>query len=28
MADGSAPIVFPKEVASAQGVAPNPRCAR
>jgi branched-chain amino acid transport system substrate-binding protein len=26
--DGSAPIVFPKDVASAEGVAPNPRCAR
>jgi len=26
MADGSAPIVFPKEVAGAEGVAANPRC--
>jgi branched-chain amino acid transport system substrate-binding protein len=26
--DGSAPIVHPKNVATAQGVAPNPRCPR
>jgi branched-chain amino acid transport system substrate-binding protein len=26
--DGSAPIVHPKNVATAQGVAPNPRCSR
>jgi branched-chain amino acid transport system substrate-binding protein len=28
MADGSAPIIFPKDVASAQGIAANPRCAK
>jgi branched-chain amino acid transport system substrate-binding protein len=27
MPDGTAPIVFPKEVATAAGVAPDPRCA-
>lgn len=26
MPDGKAPIIFPKEVATAQGVAPNPNC--
>ncbi len=26
MPDGSAPIVFPKDVATADGIAPNPRC--
>ena len=26
--DGSSPIVYPKDVANAAGVAPNPRCAR
>jgi hypothetical protein len=26
--DGSAPIVYPKDVAGAAGVAANPRCAR
>jgi branched-chain amino acid transport system substrate-binding protein len=25
--DGSAPIIFPKEVAKVAGIAPNPRCA-
>jgi hypothetical protein len=24
--DGKAPIIYPHEVATAQGVAPNPRC--
>ena len=24
--DGTAPIIFPKDVAKADGVAPNPRC--
>ena len=28
MPDGTAPIVFPPEVATAKGVAPNPRCPR
>jgi branched-chain amino acid transport system substrate-binding protein len=28
MPDGSSPIVFPKDVALAQGVAPNPKCAK
>ena len=28
MPDGTSPIVFPHDVASAQGVAPNPRCPR
>ncbi|WP_242341424.1 MULTISPECIES: amino acid ABC transporter substrate-binding protein [Anaeromyxobacter] len=26
--DGTSPIIFPKDVASAAGVAPNPRCAK
>ncbi|WP_242345056.1 amino acid ABC transporter substrate-binding protein [Anaeromyxobacter terrae] len=26
--DGASPIIFPKDVASAAGVAPNPRCAK
>jgi branched-chain amino acid transport system substrate-binding protein len=26
MPDGEAPIIYPKDVASAEGVAPNPRC--
>jgi len=26
MPDGSAPIIYPKDIATAQGVAPNPRC--
>jgi branched-chain amino acid transport system substrate-binding protein len=28
MPDGTSPIVFPASVATAQGVAPNPRCPR
>jgi branched-chain amino acid transport system substrate-binding protein len=28
MPDGSSPIIFPKEAATAAGVAPNPRCPR
>ena len=26
--DGTAPIIYPKDVASASGVAANPRCAK
>ena len=28
MPDGTSPIVFPKEIALAEGVAPNPKCAK
>jgi len=28
MPDGKAPIIFPKDAATAQGIAPNPNCAR
>jgi len=28
MPDGKAPIIFPKDMATGTGVAPNPRCAQ
>jgi hypothetical protein len=28
MPDGKAPIIFPKEVANAEGVGANPRCGK
>jgi len=28
LADGTSPIIYPKEQATGEGVAPNPRCAK